>query len=109
MTVFAVSVLVVACDDRQKVEIGMGQLGTTNMGSSIRESGLKAVHNCGEEGNDAFLLLKGCIVLHDRIALRLLVDVLEHSVEPFGLVENTGGGSGVAVIMGKGLQDSETL
>ena len=97
------------CNNSKEVEIGMGHLGTTDVCSSIAESRLKTVESCRKEINDGLLLLLSGGIVHKRISFFRVIDVHQHSVEPLRLIEHTGGGGRVAVLVCEGLQDSKTL
>ena len=75
VSVLAMWVLVEASDKGEELEISVGDLITTNVGSSISKSRFEAVCKSREDGNDGLLLLGGGIVLHNSIALGLLKNV----------------------------------
>jgi hypothetical protein len=99
----------VARDNPKQVEISMCQLSTTDVGPSIGKPSFKAVESCRKESNNSLLLLLGGGVVKKSIAIGLVKDVHEQSIEPLGLVKDTGGSGGVAVLECEGLQDSNAL
>ena len=108
--VFAVRVLVVTSEERDEAEVGVSDLITSSVGTTISVASVKFLQEFAQNFNTGLLGLLGCVVVQESSqAGRLLEDINDGLVVPFGLELLARGLGHVAVLMRQHLKDCIAL